>query len=215
MEPFFTTKEVGKGTGLGLSMVYGFARQSGGAFRLSSEVGAGTRAEIWLPRAPALVAEAEEDGERGGPARLRPLRVLLVDDHDGVRTMTAALLRDLGHSVVEAGDGAGILSLLRADPGCCDIVVTDYAMPRVSGAEVIRQARALRPGLPAIIITGYADADSIARRPEDVLVLAKPFTPAQLTAAIAAAVPAAREAEEVEEAVEAPGRRAPSLAAPA
>jgi PAS domain S-box-containing protein len=205
MEPFFTTKEVGKGTGLGLSMVYGFARQSGGAFRIESEIGTGTRAQIWLPRAPEVVAEVEKPGAGRGPQRLRPLKVLLVDDHDGVRTTTAALLRDLGHSVVEAGDGPGILSVLRADPSCCDILITDYAMPHVSGAEVIRQARAMRRGLPAIIITGYADAQSIARRPEDVLVLSKPFTADQLTAAIAAAVPTARVTEEVELAVASAG----------
>jgi CheY-like chemotaxis protein len=201
MEPFFTTKEVGKGTGLGLSMVYGFARQSGGAFRIDSEIGVGTRAQIWLPRAPQVAAELSRSEVAGKRHRLHPLRVLLVDDHDGVRTTTAALLRDLGHHVVEASDGAGILSIIRADPSCCDLLLTDYAMPHVSGAEVIRQARQLRPGLPAIIITGYADAQSISRRPEDVLVLSKPFTPEQLTAAIATAVPSARVKEEVELAV--------------
>ena len=196
MEPFFTTKEVGKGTGLGLSMVYGFARQSGGAFRIESEVGAGTRAQIWLPRAPEMAAADRGEATARRTARVRPLKVLLVDDHDGVRTTTAALLRDLGHSVVEASDGAGVLSLLRSDPHCCELLITDYAMPHVSGAEVIRQARALRPGLPAVIITGYADAQSISRRPEDVLVLAKPFTADQLTGAIAASVPEARVSED-------------------
>jgi PAS domain S-box-containing protein len=196
MEPFFTTKEVGKGTGLGLSMVYGFAKQSGGAFRIDSRVGAGTRAQIWLPRAAETPAARGAAATAGKTARVRPLKVLLVDDHEGVRTTTAALLRDLGHSVAEASDGAGVLSLLRGDPGCCELLITDYAMPHVSGAEVIRQARALRPGLPAVIITGYADAQSISRRPEDVLVLAKPFTADQLTAAVAASVPEARVSEE-------------------
>ena len=198
MEPFFTTKEVGKGTGLGLSMVYGFAKQSGGAFRIESQVGTGTRAQIWLPRAPQVAPEQNDKADRRRTARVRPLRVLLVDDHDGVRTTTAALLRDLGHNVVEATDGAGVLSLLRADPDCCELLISDYAMPHVSGAEVIRQARAVKPGLPAIIITGYADAQSISRRPEDVLVLAKPFTADQLTGAIAASVPNARVKDAVE-----------------
>jgi PAS domain S-box-containing protein len=198
MEPFFTTKDVGKGTGLGLSMVYGFAKQSGGAFRIDSNVGVGTRAELWLPRAADAAAGSARKEDRRRTARVRPLRVLLVDDHEGVRTTTAALLRDLGHHVVEAADGAGVLSLLRSDPSCCDLLITDYAMPHVSGAEVIRQARALKKGLPAIIITGYADAQSISRRPEDVLVLAKPFTANQLTTAIAASIPSARVKEEVE-----------------
>jgi signal transduction histidine kinase len=187
MEPFFTTKDVGKGTGLGLSMVYGFAKQSGGAFRIESEVGIGTRAEIWLPRAPAVAAAPREKAPTK-VAGAAPLRVLLVDDHDGVRTTTAALLTDLGHSVIEASEGREVLSLLAADAGCCDLLITDYAMPHLSGAEVIRQSRVFRPALPAVIITGYADAQSIANRPDHVQVLAKPFTPDQLNAAVAAAL---------------------------
>ncbi len=192
MEPFFTTKDVGKGTGLGLSMVYGFARQSGGAFRLESELGAGTRAEIWLPRAPAdapAPAKRQKKASASNEAPVRPLNVLLVDDHEGVRATTAGLLADLGHSIVEAADGSDVLGLLKADPDRCDLLITDYAMPHVSGAEVIRQAREIRPGLPAIIITGYADESSIARRPDDVLVLGKPFTPDQLSAAIRSSMP--------------------------
>jgi signal transduction histidine kinase len=185
MEPFFTTKDVGKGTGLGLSMVYGFAKQSGGAFRISSTVGVGTRAEIWLPRAEDQVAGQAEPAERTSVATdVHALRILLVDDHEGVRTTTTAMLEDLGHEVVEAADGPEVLALLRAAPDSCDLLITDYAMPHVSGAEVIRQARELRPGLPAVIITGYADAGSIAKRPDDVLVLAKPFTGDQISAVI-------------------------------
>jgi CheY-like chemotaxis protein len=112
---------------------------------------------------------------------------LLVDDHDGVRATTAALLEDLGHHVVQACDGPEVLELLAGTSDSCDLLITDYAMPHVSGAEVIRHARALRPGLPAIIITGYADEASIARRPEDVLVLPKPFTPDQLKAVMRSA----------------------------
>jgi PAS domain S-box-containing protein len=185
MEPFFTTKDVGKGTGLGLSMVYGFAKQSGGAFRMHSTVGVGTRAEIWLPRAPVdRGSAAEVAAAKPGESGLKPISVLLVDDHEGVRTTTSALLKDLGHQVIEASDGPEVLALLAEDPDRFDLLISDYAMPHVSGAEVIRQARELRPGLPAIIITGYADAHSIARRPEDVLVLPKPFTAEQLKGAM-------------------------------
>ena len=183
MEPFFTTKDVGKGTGLGLSMVYGFAKQSGGAFRIESDVGVGTRAELWLPRAPEVAAQPAAKPVAAAE-KAAPLRVLLVDDHDGVRTMTSALLSDLGHQVMEASDGPEVLALLAAAPDCCDLLMTDYAMPHLSGAEVIRQARELRPGLAAVIITGYADAQSIGRRPDDVAVLAKPFTPDQLNAVL-------------------------------
>jgi CheY-like chemotaxis protein len=118
-------------------------------------------------------------------ASSRPLKLLLVDDHDGVRATTAGLLEDLGHSVTQAGDGDEALTILAADPGACDMIVSDYAMPHLSGAELIRRARELRPGIPAMIITGYADSQSIARRPENVIVLAKPFTPDQIRRALA------------------------------
>ena len=189
MEPFFTTKEVGKGTGLGLSMVYGFAKQSGGAFRIESKLGVGTRAELWLPRAqgeearPLRRAASAQDGKSVGS-----LSILLVDDHDGVRATTAAALTDLGHDVIEASDGTQAIEMLAARPRCCDLLISDYAMPRVSGAEVIRQAREICPDLPALIITGYADERSVSRRPSDVLVLSKPFTAEQLRGAIVQAV---------------------------
>ncbi|QAY76595.1 response regulator [Sphingosinicella sp. BN140058] len=187
MEPFFTTKDVGKGTGLGLSMVYGFAKQSGGAFRMDSEVGVGTRAEIWLPRAEEQRETGDDDAERRRTTEKAStaLRILLVDDHDGVRATTSALLSDLGHVVVEAADGREVLALFEESSEDYDLLITDYAMPHISGAEVIRQVRERRPDLPAIIITGYADAQSIAKRPENVLVLSKPFTPDQLCHAVA------------------------------
>ena len=192
MEPFFTTKEVGKGTGLGLSMVYGFAKQSGGAFHIASAPGEGTRASIWLPRGSeagsAVAAEAVESPAEPEGSR-KALKVLLVDDHEGVRQTTAALLRDLGHVVVEAADGDRVPALLEAsDGGPCDLLISDYAMPHLSGTEVIRQAREASPGLAAIIITGYAESNSISKRPDDVQVLLKPFTPEQLNLAIASAV---------------------------
>jgi CheY-like chemotaxis protein len=118
------------------------------------------------------------------------MRVLLVDDHDGVRATTAAMLEDLGHRVTEASEGEALLAGLAKQPDGYDLLITDYAMPHVSGADVIRRAREIMPLLPAIIVTGYAELDSIARRPEDVHVLAKPFTADQLARAIAAALPA-------------------------
>jgi PAS domain S-box-containing protein len=204
MEPFFTTKDVGKGTGLGLSMVYGFAKQSGGAIRIESEVGRGTRVEIWLPRAPALAgaaAGASQAAQDDGAGPAKALRILLVDDHDGVRATTAAMLEDLGHSVTQSSDGPDMLAQLEADPAAGDLIITDYAMPLVSGTDVIVRARKVRPHMPAIIITGYADVQSIARRPENVQVLAKPFTPEQLrTAIVAAMTPRAAPAEKVRKA---------------
>ena len=186
MEPFFTTKAVGKGTGLGLSMVYGFAKQSGGAIRLSSELGAGTRVEIWLPAAPegeTTRVEKKSDGlEARGDAL--PLRILLVDDHEGVRATTAAMLQDMGHHVLEACEGHAALDLVRAEPDAFDLVLSDYAMPRLSGAELVRQLRALRPALPAVIITGYVEPNLQSGDARDVRVLIKPFTARDLEASL-------------------------------
>jgi signal transduction histidine kinase len=185
LEPFYTTKEVGKGSGLGLSMVYGFAKQSNGAFRLDSEPGNGTTAELWLPRAPKdQPKDRTPAGEDAHPATSRALRILLVDDHDEVRTTTAAMLCDCGHEVVEAATAGEALEALRGGDCSYDLMITDYAMPHVSGAEFLREARSLCPGVPALIITGYADADAISDRPEGVEVLLKPFTPRKLEGAI-------------------------------
>jgi signal transduction histidine kinase len=194
-EPFFTTKAVGKGTGLGLSMVYGFAHQSGGAIAIDSQEGEGTTVEIWLPRAPTPEA-AEEDRPAPVPeaeAEGRPLRILLVDDHDAVRETTAGMLCDMGHKVETATDGPGLLRKLSAAPGEYDLIITDYAMPLLSGSDVLKQAREIRPGMPGIIISGYADSRSIARHGHESVVLTKPFTLEQMKTAIGAVSPVARE----------------------
>ena len=188
MEPFFTTKDVGKGTGLGLSMVYGFIKQSNGAIRIDSRLGQGTRVEIWLPRAPELSASGAGETEAvAAPDGVGALNILLVDDHAGVRATTTAMIEDLGHRVLEAGEGEELLARLGENPDGYDLLITDYAMPLVSGADLIRRAREISPGLPAIIITGYAELESIGRRPEDVQVIAKPFTSTQLATAIGTA----------------------------
>jgi PAS domain S-box-containing protein len=177
LEPFFTTKELGKGSGLGLSMVYGFAKQSNGAFRIHSELGSGTTAELWLPRAPheeKAELPPAKDEPRTYPSR--KLRILLVDDHAEVRTTTAAVLEDIGHEVVQAPDGTEALNRMREQDCNYDVVISDYAMPHLSGTEFLRSARELCPGVPALIITGYAEADTIKDRPEGVEILLKPFT---------------------------------------
>jgi PAS domain S-box-containing protein len=187
MEPFFTTKEVGKGTGLGLSMVYGFAQQSDGSFRIDSRVGEGTRVELWLPKAPDRIAAAAQRRVGNEPVWSgKPLRILLVDDHEEVRRATAGMLEDLGHQVTQARDGPSALEIMQGEQAC-DLLISDYAMPKQSGTDLIRQARAVRPGMPALIITGYADAEAINDRPADVAVLSKPFDLAALGSAIASA----------------------------
>ncbi|TGX46587.1 hybrid sensor histidine kinase/response regulator [Sphingomonas naasensis] len=186
LEPFFTTKPVGKGTGLGLSMVYGFAQQSGGEVRVDSELGRGTCVEIWLPRAP------ESDGQTGIEVEVAEvldgvsitMNILLVDDHDGVRATTAALLEDLGHSVTHVTEGAHALELFRKDPAAFDLLITDYAMPRMSGAELVRQVRVERADFPALVITGYAESDMGVAEAINVRILDKPFTPDQLKSAL-------------------------------
>lgn len=186
LEPFFTTKPVGKGTGLGLSMVYGFAQQSGGEVRVDSELGRGTCVEIWLPRAPETDAGTENDigADEALDGVTVAMKILLVDDHDGVRATTAALLEDLGHSVTHVTEGAHALELFRGDPTAFDLLITDYAMPRMSGAELVRQVRAERADFPALVITGYAEADMGAAEAINVRILDKPFTPDQLKAAL-------------------------------
>ena len=188
LEPFFTTKDVGKGSGLGLPMVYGFAKQSNGAFRIESQVGRGTRAELWLPKASEAVPENSTFGEIEATSELpsiRPLKILLVDDHPEVRTTTAALLQELGHTVVEASNGGEALKALNDGASECDLVISDYAMPHLSGTEFVRRARTICPEVPALIITGYAESGAVRDRPGDVDILLKPFTPRALENAIA------------------------------
>ena len=185
LEPFFTTKEIGKGTGLGLSMVYGFAKQSGGTLRLHSKVGEGTRAELWLPRASAEAASPAMGEPDSQELFSKPsLRVLLIDDHAEVRGTTAAMLKDLGHEAVEVASGPEAIELINNGDSRFDVLITDYAMPRQSGTEVVRLARQAHPELPAVIITGYADAEAIGGRPTDVGLLMKPFTLAELSGAV-------------------------------
>ena len=183
-EPFMTTKEVGKGTGLGLSMVYGFAQQSGGCVQVESTPGMGATFELWLPSA--------QEVEQGTASRssLQSLdsattlgRILLVDDHEGVRGVMQSLLVDLGHEITTADGAVSALEILRHEQPF-DLLVTDYAMPRGSGTELIRQARQLHPQLRAIIMTGYVDGEMIANRPSDTIVLTKPVSAEDLSAAI-------------------------------
>jgi PAS domain S-box-containing protein len=200
LEPFFTTKELGKGSGLGLSMVYGFAKQSNGAFRIRSELGQGTTAELWLPRAPEHEeTHASTHKEEPRVHASRKLRILLVDDHAEVRTTTAAVLEDIGHEVAQAADGGEALKRLREGDCNYDVLISDYAMPHLSGTDFVRSAREICPNVPALIITGYAEADTIRDRPDDVEILLKPFTANRLESVLsrvcASSAPEAEAAE--------------------
>ncbi len=179
VEPFYSTKGVGKGTGLGLSMAHGLAAQSGGALRLDSEPGKGTRAELFLPAADCR-AVATQVNAASVPA-LRRASVLLVDDEELVRSGTADMLADLGHTVTEAGSGAQALAALRGGVEV-DLVVTDYLMPGMTGAGLIRELRELWPRMPVLLVTGFAN--TAADVPGDVPKLAKPFRQADLSARV-------------------------------
>ena len=176
VEPFFSTKEPGKGTGLGLSMVHGLVAQSGGRFTLASEVGVGTRVELRLPESEvAAASDAVTCGEVAKAAGTGT--VLLVDDEDLVREGTAQLLIELGYTVVPAASPAEALNELRNGAGI-DILVTDYLMPQMNGAQLATEARKVKPNLPILLITGYSNID---RGPGSELArLAKPFRHADL-----------------------------------
>jgi CheY-like chemotaxis protein len=155
-EPFFTTKGAGKGTGLGLSMVHGLAAQSNGAMRLQSRVGEGTRVELWLPvsdEAPTAQAPAPAESFR---SERWPSRILVVDDDPLLVASTAAILEDLGHMVIEASSARHALDALRLGANV-DVVITDHAMPGMSGTELARQIKQNWPTLPVILASGYGD----------------------------------------------------------
>lgn len=183
IEPFFSTKEVGKGTGLGLSMIHGLAQQLKGTLRLFSTPGRGTRAELWLPiadRAPvATVAESEGVATDGR----RHATLLFVDDDFLISLSTTALLEDLGHTVVTASSGGEALDVLRTSKPI-DMMITDYAMPGMTGLQLAEQARSLRPGLPILLATGYADLP--ARANLDLPRLNKPYQQTELAEQIEA-----------------------------
>ncbi|MGK7868791.1 ATP-binding protein [Falsiroseomonas sp. E2-1-a20] len=177
-DPFFTTKPQGKGTGLGLSMIYGFVRQSGGQVRIVSAPGQGTMATLFLPRHNGAARGAEADVPRRAAATTqRGKTVLVVDDEEAVRTLVAEVLAELGCAVVEAPDGAAGLGALRR-AGSVDLLVTDVGLPGgMNGRQFADAARLLRPGLPVLFITGFAEVaviGDVALEPGMAL-LTKPF----------------------------------------
>lgn len=180
-EPFFTTKGVGKGTGLGLSMVHGLAEQLGGRLQLESSPGAGTTASLWIP----VAGGADVPSHHSEPAptpEAASLHILAVDDDALILVNTAAMLEDLGHQVTTAYSGREALAALgRLEQ--VDLVVTDQAMPGMTGTELIAAIRHERPGLPVLLATGYAELPD--GEMSDIPRLNKPFLQAHLDQAIA------------------------------
>jgi signal transduction histidine kinase len=180
-EPFFTTKGIGKGTGLGLSMVHGLVAQSHGSMRIVSRPGEGTTVELWLP-ASDRVTRARPPRPTAAGTTAQPRRLLLVDDDALIRVSAAELLEDLGHVVIEAASGDAALEALRSGTPV-DLVITDQAMPGMTGTDLARHIRQDWPDLPIVLVTGYADlppgVDSGLPR------LTKPYLQEQLEAEIA------------------------------
>lgn len=189
-EPFFSTKGVGKGTGLGLSMVHGLAIQLDGTLRLSSSPGKGTRAEIWLPTS----GTAEPIETKPNPVQIQGTvtparairRILAVDDDSLILMSMADMLEDLGHKVVEASSGAQAIDLLLSDE-TIDLMITDFSMPKMNGAQLAEAARQIRSDLPILVATGYAElpAGENLNLPR----IGKPYSQEQLSAEIQKLLP--------------------------
>jgi signal transduction histidine kinase len=198
-EPFFTTKGTGQGTGLGLSMVDGLVAQSGGAMRIQSQLGVGTTIELWLPVSDGQPTEHPRRAAAPRVDGVRPCRVLLVDDDPIVASGTAAMLEDLGHVAIDVSSGAQALELLADDPDI-DLVITDHAMPEMTGGELAVAIKRRWPGLPVALVSGYTELPGELH--PDLPRLAKPYKQedlARLLSSLVARVPA-------------PGRVQPPLA---
>ncbi len=158
-EPFFTTKGPGSGTGLGLSMVYGFARELGGALTFDSAPGRGTTVSVFLRRAESAPV-AEPRTEDSGTAPVQSGRMLVVDDDPSVRLSIRAMLEESGHTAVEASGGAEALELLARDRGF-DLLVIDFAMPLMNGGQLAAEVTKLWPAAPILFVTGYVENDAL------------------------------------------------------
>ena len=187
-EPFFTTKEVGKGTGLGLSMVYGMARQSGGAARIVSTPGKGTTVSLLFRKAEDAAVEGSGGNEEpvGATVPMAPLSVLVIDDDPDVRGFIVTSLEEQGYRVREASDGReGLAAIERETP---DLVVLDFIMPGLSGADVAKKIRAKRPEQPILFVSGYSETEAVKRAAPGAPLLAKPFRAEALHKAVRGAL---------------------------
>ena len=177
-EPFFTTKPLGQGTGLGLSMVYGFARQSGGQVRIYSEVGRGTTVCIYLPRYFGKAENIEPETASGEPDTAAGQTVLIIDDEPTIRLLVDEVLDEIGYKVIGAPDGPAGMKVLQS-AARIDLLITDVGLPNgLNGRQVADAARALRPNLKVLFITGYAENAAVGNGHLEpgMDLLTKPFT---------------------------------------
>jgi PAS domain S-box-containing protein len=196
-EPFFTTKEIGKGSGLGLPQVYGFAQQSGGSVKIDSKAGVGTTVTLLLPRSDvAPTAPPPENDGLDSTARRRALRgcILLVEDDDGVAALVTEMLNSLGYRVTRVASARAALGALADDPGI-DLVFSDILMPGpMTGVDLAREVRRLRPEAPILLTSGYAGAARKTTDIEDIQILFKPYQIGALDAALREALGKSAEA---------------------
>jgi PAS domain S-box-containing protein len=187
-EPFFSTKPVGKGTGLGLAQVYGIARQAGGTLRLETREGEGTTVRLLLPKVEPGAAGQGEAAAEASPtkAAVRKARILVVDDDPDVRLFLITLLDELGHAVEGVEDGEAALAAVEAAPP--DLMLIDFAMPKMNGAQLAHAVRARHPDLPIAFVTGYAESEQLEGAGPAVPVLRKPFSLESLSSLVAEAL---------------------------
>jgi len=189
-EPFFTTKPIGQGTGLGLSMIYGFARQSGGHVRIYSEVGHGTTVCIYLPRYHGDVIDDAAETQRVAAEVAGGQTILVVDDEATIRHLIDEVLDEQGYTVIGAADGAAGLKVLQSGARI-ELLITDVGLPNgMNGRQVADHARALRPGLKVLFITGFAENAAVGNGHLEpgMELLTKPFTLEALTSKVAAMI---------------------------